>query len=444
VAENTGISWAHNTWNPWVGCDKVAAECAHCYINRDIRKQTDWQTHELRKPWGEIYRTSPQKWFEPRKWEGAAKTENVARRVFTCSLSDFFHVKADDWREEAWAIIKNTPHLVWLVLTKRPERIAKHLPEDWGDGYPNVWLGVSTGCNQTLNKMDTLRQIPAAVRWISSEPLLEDISEKINLDGFHWVVTGGESGSGDEYLWNPEEKFTYDFERSGRRTMMLKWAENLRDKTKAAGLPFLFKQVTSPNSGVGVNAIGDDCHEFPDAPNGLQWAPRVEVEAKNKYSLVQIQELRALQDTVAPVQPLPYPKRGAKDAGAQPPQPTASETHSPAAPAQLANRYIVKSKSRYFKVKNNDGSPFTGWSWNAEIFRSTRKADATAFSSPELAFEVKAGICSSCLVNRPYWPHQIAVINVETGEEVKGYTEWRAASHEAAGAKGRVTCCTAS
>lgn len=88
--------------------------------------------------------------------------------------------------------------------------------------------------------------------------------------------------------------------------------------------------------------------------------------------------------------------------------------------------YIVKSKSRYINVKNGDGSPFTDCLWTAEIFRSTRKADATAFSSLSQAFEVKAWICNSCAVHRAYWPHQIVVINVETGEEIQGYSEWKA------------------
>jgi protein gp37 len=116
--------------------------------------------------------------------------------VFTCSISDFFSARADEWRAEAWKIIHDTPSLVWFVLTKRPERIASHLPPDWGMGYPNVWLGTSTGCRQTLNKMDTLCGIPAALRFVSVEPLLEDISRDINLEGFGWIATGGESGSG--------------------------------------------------------------------------------------------------------------------------------------------------------------------------------------------------------------------------------------------------------
>ncbi len=195
--ENTGISWAHQTQNFWLGCDKIAPECRACYINEWIRKFGY-------KAWGELHRTKTT-WGDPKLWEHECAVHDYAMRVFTCSLSDFFHVKADPWRDEAWEIIKKRSRLAWLILTKRPSLITKRLPADWGDGYPNVWLGVSTGCNNTLNKMDVLRDIPAAVRWVSTEPLLEDISQKINLDGFHWVVTGGESGDGEEYRYDPKD-----------------------------------------------------------------------------------------------------------------------------------------------------------------------------------------------------------------------------------------------
>lgn len=121
MSENTGISWAHNTQNFWVGCDKVAPECAHCYIDRIIRKQQDGGV--FRKPWGEIYRT--QTWRDPIKWQVEAQHAGHCLRVFTCSLSDFFHKDADPWRGEAWEIIRHTPHVTWLILTKRPSLIAR-------------------------------------------------------------------------------------------------------------------------------------------------------------------------------------------------------------------------------------------------------------------------------------------------------------------------------
>ncbi len=104
--------------------------------------------------------------------------------------------------------------------------------------------------------MDVLRKIPAAVRFVSCEPLLEDIAADINLDGFHWVIAGGESGSGNEYVWKPDADWKAELKHSeGRRTMLYKWAAALRDKVKAAGLPFFFKQVTAPRPGTGANAL---------------------------------------------------------------------------------------------------------------------------------------------------------------------------------------------
>jgi protein gp37 len=161
-----------------------------------------------------------------------------------------------------------------LILTKRPERIKANLPPDWGEGYKNVWLGVSVGSRQRLVSMGALRSIRAAVRWVSCEPLLEDISADISLDGFGWVVTGGESGPGTEYLWDSAGNWRAEFNTAGRRTMELQWAERLRDKTAAAGLPFLFKQITHLRPGYGVNALGRIWHEFPAPPSGAQsdWA----------------------------------------------------------------------------------------------------------------------------------------------------------------------------
>lgn len=268
---NDGISWTHDTFNPWEGCDKVSAACAHCYIGRILR-----QHH--REPWGQLYRTGKAVWNKPRRWEKELAGTDQHLRMFTCSLSDFFHVKADGWRPEAWQTIKNTPHCVYLVLTKRPKRIAKHLPLDWGtEGYPNVWLGTSIGDNKSLYQADVLRKVPAAVRFLSCEPLIEDIAENLSLDGIGWVIAGGESGSGKEYLYDPTKRWQ-DAPDDGRRTMKLDWAYRLYMKANDAGIPFFFKQITSARSGVGADKLtGKLIQEFPAPPNnGVWWtAPKV-------------------------------------------------------------------------------------------------------------------------------------------------------------------------
>lgn len=123
--------------------------------------------------------------------------------IFTCSMSDFFIDDADQWRPEAWEIIKDTPQHTWLILTKRPERIKDCLPPDWGDGYPNVWLGISVENNKNLHRLNSLAEIPCKLRFISAEPLLEtidftqEIDGKTPIDAFEWIILGGESG--DDY-----------------------------------------------------------------------------------------------------------------------------------------------------------------------------------------------------------------------------------------------------
>jgi protein gp37 len=162
--------------------------------------------------------------------------------VFVCSWSDFFVAEADSWRNEAWEIIKNTPELTFQILTKRPERIAECLPDDWEIGYPNVWLGV-TAENQALfySRVKILSKIPAEVRFVSIEPMLEPVSLQVfMLDVIDWVIAGGESGP------NP-------------RKMEVDWARKLRDECSLASVPFFFKQMT------GKAPIPDDLNirEFP-------------------------------------------------------------------------------------------------------------------------------------------------------------------------------------
>jgi protein gp37 len=109
---------------------------------------------------------------------------------------------------------------------------------------------------------------------VSIEPLLEDIADHINLDGYGWIAVGGESGAGDEYVWNPAGDWRAEFNQGGRRTMRPEWAVKLRDLAKSRGVKFHFKQVTHPWAGYGANALdGVEHHEFPDPPEGYEWAP---------------------------------------------------------------------------------------------------------------------------------------------------------------------------
>jgi len=108
---------------------------------------------------------------DPLKWKDPAL-------VFTCSWSDWFIQDADVWRDEAWRMIRATPHLTYQILTKRPKLIPERLPADWGDGYPNVWLGVSVESRDWVGRLDDLARIPATVRFVSYEPALGPLEDR--------------------------------------------------------------------------------------------------------------------------------------------------------------------------------------------------------------------------------------------------------------------------
>jgi protein gp37 len=195
MAEKTAIQWTDATWNPWRGCTKVTAGCDHCYMFRDqIRYGRDPEV---------VTRAAPATFNAPLKWErdlvsqarGAAITP---RKVFTCSWSDWFHPHADEWRPEAWNIIRQTPHLTYQILTKRPNRIKHTLPADWGKGYPNVWLGATVESEGQDWRVQYLREVPAAVRFVSYEPgidrLVTAYTQSARFDGVDWLIIGGESG----------------------------------------------------------------------------------------------------------------------------------------------------------------------------------------------------------------------------------------------------------
>jgi protein gp37 len=224
MGDKTGIQWADHTFNPWVGCTKISAACDHCYAEGWARRSGSpelWQ--------GERRRTSAANWGTPMKWDRAAAAQSRRARVFCASLADFFDNQVPTrWRDDTWHRIDQTPNLDWLLLTKRPENILKMLPTpaigapQWAEGWHNVWIGTTVENRATLRRLDILRRIPAAVHFLSIEPLLEDLGE-VDLDGISWVICGGESGP-------------------GARPMHPAWARSLRDQCKAAGVTFFFKQ----------------------------------------------------------------------------------------------------------------------------------------------------------------------------------------------------------
>jgi protein gp37 len=204
MGATTGIAWTQSTWNPWYGCTKISPGCKNCYMYRDQR-QYGGNPFEVRR--------SKTTFREPLRWKDG-------RRIFTCSWSDFFIDQADLWRPEAWEVIRQTPRHSYLVLTKRPERIKEHLPKGWP--WPHVWLGVSIESRAYLWRADVLRRIPVVGRFLSLEPLLEDLGT-IDLTGIGWVIVGGESGR------QP-------------RLMAPEWVRSIRNQCLAADIPFFFKQ----------------------------------------------------------------------------------------------------------------------------------------------------------------------------------------------------------
>jgi protein gp37 len=217
MSKTTGIEWTDSTWNPWVGCRRVSPGCAHCYADRLVsgRMGRDFRT---------VTRSADRTFLAPLRWR-------EPRRVFTCSISDFFIEEADAWRTDAWAVIRRTPHLTYQVLTKRPERIADRLPPDWGDGWPNVWLGVSgENWDWVRARGSILLAVPTRVRFLSAEPWLDDsapnpcLAASSLVGQFEWVVLGGESGP-------------------GCRPMNLDSARSVRDATKLASASFFLKQL---------------------------------------------------------------------------------------------------------------------------------------------------------------------------------------------------------
>jgi protein gp37 len=207
MAATSAIEWTDATWNPWMGCARVSPGCAHCYMFSEQRRYG----HDP-----EVVRRSKTRFFDPLRWR-------EPRRVFTCSWSDWFIPSADRWRDEAWEVVRRSPHLTFQILTKRPELVADRLPAGWGAGWPNVWLGTSIENRRFVDRADVLRAIPAAIRFISAEPLLGPL-DGLSLEGIGWVIAGGESGA-------------------RCRSCDPVWLRSLRDRCLAAGVPFFLKQL---------------------------------------------------------------------------------------------------------------------------------------------------------------------------------------------------------
>jgi protein gp37 len=229
MGENSKIEWTDHTFNPWIGCTKVSTGCKFCYA------ETLMDTRYGRAKWGTNgtrVRTSAANWKQPLKWNRQAEKDGVRRRVFCASLADVFEDRAElvEWRTDLFKLIDATPHLDWLLLTKRPENIKRMWREinDRGwldDRRHNVWLGTSVEDQATADE-----RIPILagtnglcdVRFLSMEPLLGPV-ELSQVDPSWWVIVGGESGA-------------------NARPMHPDWVRSIRDQCFERGCHFFFKQ----------------------------------------------------------------------------------------------------------------------------------------------------------------------------------------------------------
>lgn len=284
MAENSKIQWTHHTFNPWRGCVEVSPGCAHCYA-REMAKRNP----AVLGVWGDagtrVVASEPQ-WRQPFKWNQEAREAGERRRVFCASLADVF----EDWsgrmvdsqgnvlwykqgqvvsagkttpglvlgeevatldhvRECLFDLIAETPYLDWLLLTKRPENLERMLP--WTSAHAgqyrerywdNVWIGTTVeNQEQAEKRLPILCRIPAAVRFVSAEPLLGPI------DISHWLDCGYESGGPAGWIPEPSVDWVICGGESGSkaRPFEVNFARDLRDQCKAAGVPFFMKQLGS-------------------------------------------------------------------------------------------------------------------------------------------------------------------------------------------------------
>lgn len=212
MADGSAIEWTEATWNPVTGCSKVSPGCAHCYAETFAERWRGISGHPYEQ--GFDLRLWPQRLDQPLRWRRP-------RTIFVNSMSDLFHEDIpDDFVAAVFDVMVRAEHHIFQILTKRSERLvelASRLP--WPE---NVWMGVSIENRRFVTRADALRTVPAAVRFISAEPLLGPLDGLV-LDGIDWLIAGGESGP----------RF---------RVVNAEWLRDLRDRCVEEGVAFFFKQ----------------------------------------------------------------------------------------------------------------------------------------------------------------------------------------------------------
>lgn len=251
MGEHTTISWTDVTYNPWQGCLAVSPGCDNCYARV--------MAEHWGKDFANIHRSAPATFQAPRKWQREVERGLRAKgsKVFTCSISDFFIRQADPWREEAWDIMLACPDLIFQVLTKRPGRMAW-----WAKTHPwpdHIWAGASVESAPYLPRLDVLAQCPAAVRFVSCEPLLGplDLGPWLQPWGhrgvpdLQWVIVGGQSGVAPPSI--------------NYRLMQTEWVQSIADQCADAGVPLFVKQAAAFRPGQ-QGRIPDDLWALKEFP----------------------------------------------------------------------------------------------------------------------------------------------------------------------------------
>jgi protein gp37 len=239
---NSKIEWTTHTFNPWWGCTKVSDGCKFCYA----ALLSNRYGHDVWGPGKPRRLMSDNHWLGPLKWNAEAERQGVRYRVFCASMADIFEEEAPAGQlDRLWQLIRQTPNLDWQLLTKRPHRIAHNLPEDWGEGYDNVWLGTSVEDEQVIDRIPHLVAVPAIVHFLSLEPLIGPLCN-LPLKSIDWVIVGGESGP-------------------GARPMNKSFVLDIRRQCRAAGVAFFFKQWGGVNKlKAGRLLQGRFYNEMPD------------------------------------------------------------------------------------------------------------------------------------------------------------------------------------
>ena len=252
-ARTTGIEWTEHTWNPFAGCSIHTPGCTNCYAMRQARRMEEFGTSPTYAGTTRIANGKP-------IWTGKINKASAATMkrpfqitspsmIFVNSMSDFWHEGArDEWRIEALGVMAATSH-VYQVLTKRPENILPFLEKHTLHIPAQVWIGATVERGDFKHRIDTLRRVPAAIRFLSVEPLIGEVG-RLDLTGIHWVIGGGESGP-------------------GARGMRADWARELRDECTRQGVAFFWKQW-----GKAIN--NPIYHDSPTRDCPLTGAARVE------------------------------------------------------------------------------------------------------------------------------------------------------------------------